>query len=97
MHIGVCTLHLRLLENHSLKGKRQVVRSIKDRVRHRFNVSIAEVDDNGQWQRATLGISCTSNEARHANEVLSNVVAFVENIHGDFQFVDYKVELFNGL
>ena len=97
MHVGVCRIVLHLPENHSLKGKRQVVRSIKDRVHHRFNVSIAEVDDNAQWQRATLGISCVSNEARHVNEVLSHVAAYVEHIRGDLELVDYQVELLHGL
>ena len=97
MHVGVCRIVLHLPENVSLKGKRQTVRSIKDRVRHRFNVSIAEVDDNGRWQRATLGVSYVSNEARHVNEVLSQVVAYVEHIRGDFHLLDYNVELFHGL
>src|SRR6266849_1625608 len=56
MVVGVLQLTLFLPENHSLKGKRQVLRSIKDRVRNKFNVSIAESDGHDFWQRAELGI-----------------------------------------
>ena len=92
MHIGVCTLHLRLLENHSLKGKRRAIKSIKDRVRSKFNVSIAEVDRLDKWQQATLGVACVSNDARFANSVLSNVVNFVSGMHLA-ELVDYEIEI----
>ena len=80
MHIGACTLHLRLLESHSLKEKRRVVKSIEDRVRNKFNVSIAEIDGLDKWQWATLGVACVSNDVRFANSILSNVVNFVSGI-----------------
>ena len=92
MHVGVCTLHLRLLENHSLKGKRRVVKSIKDRVRNKFNVSIAEIDGLDKWQWATLGIACVSNDPRFANSVLSNVVSFVSEMRLA-ELVDYEIEI----
>ena len=75
MHVGVCQIQLRLPENGTLKDKRQVVRSVTSRTRHKFNVSIAEVADNESWQLATLGITSVSNSARHADEVLGSVVA----------------------
>jgi len=55
MIVGISTIELLLAENHDLKGKRRALKSIKDQVRNRFNVSIAEVDDLDLWQRATLG------------------------------------------
>ena len=97
MHIGACRLVFQLPENHSLKGKRQAVRSLKDRVSHRFNVSIAETEDNGEWQRAVLGIACVSNDPRHANEVLSQVVGYIERNSGDLQLLDYTIEVLHGL
>ncbi|MBI4297468.1 MAG: DUF503 domain-containing protein [Chloroflexi bacterium] len=93
MQVGICRVELRLPENQSLKGKRQVVKSIVDRVRHRFNVSIAEVDDQDLWQRITLGISCVSNQGQHANEILSHVVNFIEAIRGDAELLDYEIEV----
>ncbi|MFC1982167.1 DUF503 domain-containing protein, partial [Chloroflexota bacterium] len=77
MHVGICNIRLRLPENLSLKGKRQVLKSINTRVRSKFNVSIAEVDDNDLWQLATLGICCVSNNKRQVNEVLSKVADFI--------------------
>ena len=97
MSIGVCKLQLRLPENGTLKGKRQVFRSISSRVRHRFNVSIAEVQSNDHHQFLTLGVSCVSNDARHANEVLSNVVEYIQSFRLDAQMVDYETEIITGV
>jgi uncharacterized protein YlxP (DUF503 family) len=88
---------LRLPENSSLKGKRQVSKSIIERVKNRFNVSIAEVEDQDLWQSLTLGISCVSNSAPHANEILSKVVNFIENNRFDAELVDYEIEIINAL
>jgi uncharacterized protein YlxP (DUF503 family) len=93
MNIGVCKITLRLPENLSLKGKRQVVKSITSRVKNQFNVSVAEVDDNDLWQLATLGVSCVSNSKRHANEVLSKVVDFIANSRFEAELLDYEIEI----
>lgn len=93
MHIGVCRIQFRLPENLSLKGKRRVLKSITSRVAGKFNVSVAEVDDNDLWQLATLGISCVSNDKRHANEVLSRVVNFVTDNRFDIEILDYEIEI----
>ena len=77
MNVGVCKVTLRLPENHSLKGKRRVIVSLCSRIRNKFNVSVAEVGDNQAWQMATLGITSVSNSARHADEILDNVVPAV--------------------
>ncbi len=93
MHVGVCRIKVRLPENLSLKGKRQVLKSIVSRVGSKFNVSIAEVDDNDLWQLATLGISCVSNDKRHANEVLSRVVDFITDSRFEVEILDYQIEI----
>jgi len=93
MNVGVCQVKLRFPENSSLKGKRQVLNSIISRVRSKFNVSIAEVDDNDLWQVAKIGISCTSNDGRHANEVLSKVIDFITNSRFDVEILDYQIEI----
>ena len=93
MHIGICAIQLRMPENDTLKGKRRLLRSLVARVRSRFNVSIAEVDDNDRLLLLTLGVSCVSNAPRHANEVLSRVVAYVQNIRGDAELMDYSLEI----
>jgi uncharacterized protein YlxP (DUF503 family) len=93
MNVAACRISLRLPENDSLKGKRQVLKSLTTRLRNRYNVSVAEVDSNDSWQMVTLGISCVSNSARHANEVISKVVAFIEHSRLDAELLDYEVEV----
>ncbi len=93
MHVGVCHLRFRLPENLSLKRKRRVLKSITTRVGNKFNVSVAEVDDNDLWQLATLGISCVSNDKRHANEVLSKVVNFITDSRFEVEILDYEIEI----
>ena len=97
MNIGVCKIKLRLPENGTLKGKRRVFRSVSSRVRQRFNVSIAEVEDNEHHQFLTLGVSCVSNDSRHANEILSHVVDYVHSLRGDAELLDYELEIVAGV
>ena len=93
MNVGVCRIKLRLPENLSLKGKRRVLKSITTRVKNKFNVSVAEVDDQNLWQLATLGICCVSNNSRQTNEVLSKVVDFVIGGRFDVEILDYEIEI----
>ena len=93
MNVGICKVKLRLPENSSLKGKRQVVKSIITRTQNKFNVSIAEVDDNDLWQLATIGICCVSNDQRHTNEVLSRVVNFIRDSRFEAELLDYEIEI----
>ena len=93
MNVGVCTIGLRLPENLSLKGKRQVLKSITSRVRNKFNVSVAEVDDNELWQLTTIGICCVSNDKRYTNKVLSKVVDFVTEGRFDVEILEYGIEI----
>ena len=93
MNVGICKISLRLPENLSLKGKRQVLKSITSRVRNKFNVSVAEVDDHELWQIATIGICCISNDRRYTNQVLSKVADFVSNSRFDAEILDYEIEI----
>lgn len=93
MHIGLCTIKLRIPENESLKGKRQVIKSIIARVQNKFSVCIAEIDDNDAWQLSSLGVACISNDNRHANEILSHVVDFISESRFEVEMLDYKIEI----
>ncbi len=97
MNVAVCKLKLRLPENQSLKGKRQVVKSVIARVNNKFNVSIAEVEAQDLWQIATLGIACVSNSAQHANQVLSSVVDFISQSRLEAEMLDYEIEILPAL
>jgi uncharacterized protein YlxP (DUF503 family) len=93
VNVGICKVRLRLPENLSLKGKRQVVKSLTSRLKNKFDVSVAEVQDNDLWQLATIGICFISNDKRFTNEVLSKTVEFVVNSQGDFEMLDYEIEI----
>jgi len=93
MNVGVARISLRIPENMDLKGKRMVVKSILGRVKSRFEVAVAEVDDNDSWQLATIGICCISNDKRFSNEILSKAVHFVETGGFDAEFLDYSIEI----
>ena len=93
MHVGVCQVRFRLPENLSLKGKRRILKSITAQVNNKFNVSIAEIDNNDLWQLGTIGISCVSNSKRHTNEVLSKVVEFITSSRFDIEILDYEIEI----
>jgi len=93
MNVGICRISLRLPENRSLKGKRQVVKSITSRVSNRFNVAVAEVDSHDLWQSITLGVCCISNSKQHSNEVLSRVVNFITGSRFDVEMLGYEIEL----
>ena len=75
MVVGVLTLHLLIPGAHSLKEKRHGLRSVKDRLRSRFNVSVAEVDGMETWQRAVLGVCAVGNDRAYVEGQLDRVVA----------------------
>ena len=93
MIIGVCKIKLRIPENTSLKGKRSVVKSITTQLKNKFNVSVAEVDDQQLWQIATLGICSVNNNSRYANEVLSKVMNFVKDGRFEVEILDCEIEI----
>lgn len=73
--IGVLTLEIRLENSHSLKEKRHVVQSLKDRLRNKFNVAVAEIDYQDLWQRAAVAAVTVSSDHAHAERVLHSVEA----------------------
>jgi uncharacterized protein YlxP (DUF503 family) len=90
MVVGIANIEIHIPESGSLKNKRHFLRRIKDRVKNRFNVSIAEVDHNDLWQRTTLGVSVVANEQQFANQVLSQVVEFIGQEQG-IDILDYSM------
>jgi len=79
MFVGVCTLELYIFHAYSLKDKRQVIKSIIDRLKSRYNISIAEVGHNDVWNKSEIGISCVSNSKSQINEVFNKIVDFIDN------------------
>lgn len=72
-------MELRVYNCISLKSKRQVIKSIIERLKSRYNISIAEVGDNNIWQKSLIGFSCVSNSKKHIESVISKIFNFIEN------------------
>ena len=92
MHVGVAAVRFRVDGSRSLKEKRQVVRRIKDQVRQRFNVAIAEVGELDDRRTAEIGFTCISNDARHAMSILTNVADYIETAF-PIVVIDVQTEL----
>lgn len=92
MVIGTCSIEIHIPESNSLKSKRQILRRIKDRIKNRFNVSIAEVENNDLWQRTTLGVAVVANQGKYVNQLLSQVIEQLNKESG-VVVLDYHLEI----
>jgi uncharacterized protein YlxP (DUF503 family) len=81
MIVGAALIEIHVHGPQSLKQKRGVVRSIQQRLRNRFNLSVAEVGGQGTWQRAVLGLSAAGGEAAPVKKVLERAILYVEELH----------------
>ena len=93
MVIGTLSLKLAIFEATSLKDKRRVIKSLKDRLRNRYNVSVAEVGSLERWQQAELGVAVVANDGRFVESCLHKIVDYVRLDRG-CSLVDYEVEVF---
>jgi len=92
MVVVVCRLSLFFPEAGSLKAKRQGLRRLTDRLRHKFNVAVAEVANQDSWQRATLGLSVVSNEVDHAQSMIDRITRFAEELYVA-QIIDRELDV----
>jgi len=93
MTVGVLEIRLAIREARDLKGKRRILKSLKDRIRNRFNVSVAEVGRQEAHQYSDLAVAVAATDRRFADQVLSQVVNLVRTF-ARVQMVDYSVEMF---
>ncbi len=93
MIVGVSEITLHLPASHSLKEKRQIIKSVMARVRQQFDVAIAEVEEHDRWQIARLGVSCVSNSSQHVDEDLRHVRRYIEETRPDILVTDEEVEI----
>ncbi len=94
MIVGTLKIRAVFRDARSLKDKRQVLKGFKDRVRNKFNVSIAEVEDQDVWQSGEIGIAAVANDSRFVNSVLSQVADYARACPG-MEMVDHTIEIFN--
>lgn len=90
--VGLCTIELFIADSQSLKDKRQVLLSIKDRLQQKFNLSVAEVDGQDLWQKTVLALACVANDGRHVNQVLEQALNLIRS-NPAVEIVQSRVEL----
>ena len=91
MIVGVLTIELVIYASSSLKEKRFVVKSIKDKLKHKFNIAIAEIDYLDKWQRAKFGIVTVGNEYSHVENSIQKVFEYLDNWN-DFEIVNHSFD-----
>ncbi len=92
MIVGLLTLDLHIPEANSLKTKRMAIKSLIDRIKNKFNVSIAEVDAQNLWQRSVIGISMVANETVIINKVFEKIRTLVLDTHS-VELIDSTMEM----
>jgi len=92
MPVGLLTLELHIADAQSLKDKRQVLRSLKDKLRHEFNVAVAELDHHDVWQRSVVGVVTLANEEKYVREVLQKALDEADEILGSI-LVNQAIEI----
>jgi uncharacterized protein YlxP (DUF503 family) len=92
MPVGLLTLELHIADAQSLKDKRQVLRSLKDKLRQKFNVAVAEMDHHDVWQRSVVGVVTLANEEKHVREVLQKALDEADEILGSL-LVNQAIEI----
>jgi len=92
MLVGLLQIDLFIGQSDSLKAKRYVISSIKDRIKNKFNVSIAEVGNNDKWQRATLGLAMVANEKKILEQTFSKILNFMDD-NDQVEILDHQIEI----
>lgn len=92
MVVGIMVVELRISEADSLKSKRRILKSLVEKIKSRFNVSIAEVGKQNAWQFSTLGVSVVSNNRSHAYQMLNALLRFIEGA-GTVELLDVQMEV----
>ena len=93
MFIGCLQVELLIPESASLKSKRMVLNSVKQRLRNKFNVSVAEVDNNDLWQRTTLAVAMVANKRHFLNQALDQILNFIDD-QSQSEIIDHQIEIF---
>lgn len=96
MNVGIIKFSLQLPGNQSLKGKRKIIKSLCQKIRNTFEVSVAEVASNDDLKYAVIGISVVSNDPRVLQQVIAQILSFLQNYMGDFVLQDFSQDIVTG-
>jgi len=92
MLIGICKVDLYLPNSHSLKDKRNLLKSIKLRIRNYYNVSVSEINNSDLWKNTTLGIACIGNDKKYLNKILNEIILFLEK-QNESQLTKFEINI----
>ena len=92
MLLGICTINLYFPDSHSLKDKRNVIKSIKLRIRNNFNVSVSEINNYDLWKNTTLGIACIGNDKKYLSNVINEAIKLIEK-QNKLQLINFKTTI----
>lgn len=87
MLVGVCEVELLIYDSNSLKEKRQVIKSLVERIKSRFNVSIAEISEQDIWNKGVIGFAVVGNTNVLVDKMIASIINFIDN--------DHRVEIIN--
>ncbi|NLK21141.1 MAG: DUF503 domain-containing protein [Epulopiscium sp.] len=92
MIVGTCKVYFRAPWVNSLKEKRAILKSIISKVKHRFNVSVAEIEMQDSHQNGVIGFACVTGSMIHANQIVQNVIDYIEN-NIEAEIYDIQIEI----
>ena len=92
MTLGLLQIIIRIPNSNSLKEKRMVLRSLKDKLRNKYNISLAEIDSHDKWQKSVLAVAKVDKERVMVDRAFGNIVDFIKDFNG-VELVDYQTEL----
>ncbi len=92
MHVGILRVEIFIPESNSLKTKRRILRTLKDRIRNKFNVSVGEVDALDKWQRSVIGLACISRDKKHIDAVLNKTAELIDTYHS-IELISREMEI----
>jgi uncharacterized protein len=96
MNAAVCKIKLFLPENHSLKEKRRIIKSVMGKLRNQYNISIAEVEDQDLWQIATIGVSIVASSQNHVDEMIDRMLEYIRLTFPDIEVINHDIEVMHG-
>jgi len=92
MIIGVCTVSLYLPTSSSLKDKRNILKSLKARIRNNYNVSVSEINHYDLWKNTVLGFSCIGNDKKYLNQIFNKIILFLSK-ENDFDIIKFEINI----
>jgi uncharacterized protein YlxP (DUF503 family) len=93
MHIGSLVIEIMVYSSASLKEKRYVLKGLKDRLKHKFNIAVAEIDYQDKWQRSKIGIVTISNDYGHVQNSLQQVFSFLDQ-SDEYEIISYEFKYY---